>query len=112
MIKYNGKTFRPLQNTPNGETSDETIFVYQQEGNILISNYSGGKIVSGHLIALVDAHGNLDMRYHQVNTEGVLMTGICRSVPEIMEGGKIRLYEKWRWTSGDLSEGESILEEM
>jgi len=112
MINYNGKTFRPLQNTPNGETSDETIFVYQQEGNVLTSNYSGGKIVSGHLIALVDTHGNLDMRYHQVNTEGVLMTGICRSVPEIMEDGKIRLYEKWRWTSGDLSEGESILQEI
>ena len=40
------------------------------------------------------------------------MTGICFSKPEIMENGKIRLYETWEWTSGDNSKGNSILEEI
>jgi len=40
------------------------------------------------------------------------MTGICTSTPEILPDGKIRLHEKWRWTSGDLSEGESVIEEV
>jgi len=111
-MNYNNKKFCPVSNTENGETSSETIFEYKQEGTILTSAYSGGKIIKGHLIGLVDAHGNIDMRYHQVNNEGKLMTGICNSTPEIMESGKIRLHEKWQWTAGDNSKGNSILEEI
>ena len=52
------------------------------------------------------------MRYHQVNHKGELMTGICSSKPEVCSNGKIRLYEDWKWTSGDKSTGKSILEEI
>jgi hypothetical protein len=41
-----------------------------------------------------------------------LMTGMFISTPEILENGKIRLHEKWKWTSGDQSEGTSIIEEQ
>ena len=111
-INYDQKKFRPVQNTPNGETTGETIFEYQQTGRILTSEYSGGKIQKGHLIGLVDENGNIDMRYHQVNDKGQLMTGICSSTPEILANGKIRLHETWQWTSGDKSKGESIIEEV
>lgn len=110
-INYNNKIFKPVTNSENGETSDDTIFHYKQNGNILTAEYSGGKIVCGHLIALVDNDGNIDMRYHQVNDKGELMTGICKSRPEILANGKIRLHESWQWTSGDNSKGESIIEE-
>lgn len=112
MINYDGKTFRPLSNTDNGETSEETLFVYRQEGNILTSQYNGGKIQRGQLMALVGPDGSLDMRYHQVNTQGVLMTGRCTSVPEVLPNGKLRLHESWQWTSGDMSSGSSVLEEI
>ena len=112
MINYNGKIFRPISNTENGETSSETIFLYKQIGNILTSEYSGGKIKSGHLIGLVDNEGNIEMRYHQVNDKDELMTGICKSIPEILKNGKIRLHESWEWTSGDKSKGQSIIEEQ
>jgi hypothetical protein len=111
MINYNNKLFRPSQNSENGETSAETMFHYKQEGNILTSEYSGGKIVKGHLIGLVDDNGHINMRYHQVNTSGELMTGFCKSTPEILPNGKIRLHETWQWTSGDLSTGNSTLDE-
>jgi hypothetical protein len=52
------------------------------------------------------------MRYHHVNTNGELMTGICRSTPELLPSGKIRLHEEWQWTSGDGSKGKSIVEEQ
>jgi hypothetical protein len=110
-MNYNNKTFRPRQNSENGETSEDTVFHYKQQGQILTSDYSGGQIVKGHLIGLVDAQGNIEMRYHQINTKGELMTGICHSTPEILPSGKIRLYESWQWTSGDESKGSSILEE-
>lgn len=111
-MNYNNKIFRPVSNTENGETSAETIFHYRQNGNILTCEYSGGKIVKGHLIGLVDETGNINMRYHQVNSIGKLMTGICQSKPEILENGKIRLHETWEWTSGDRSKGESVIEEI
>lgn len=110
-VNYDNKKFRPIQNTQNGETSEETIFEYKQNGNILTSEYSGGKIQKGHLLGLVDDNGAIEMRYHQVNANGELMTGICFSKPEILENGKIRLHETWQWTSGDNSKGNSILEE-
>ena len=111
MINYNNRVFRPVLNSENGETSGDTVFIYKQDGNILTSEYQGGKIKKGHLIGLVDMQGNINMRYHQVNGKGELMTGICHSRPEILPNGKIRLHEQWRLTSGDESEGESILEE-
>lgn len=111
-MDYNNKKFRPVENSENGETTTETIFEYIQNGPILTSEYSGGEIVRGHLIGLVDGKGNIEMRYHQVNKKGELMTGVCFSTPEITESGKIRLYEEWQWTSGDKSKGKSILEEI
>ncbi len=111
-MDYHNKKFRPLSSSENSETSGETIFHYQQEGNIVTSQYHGGKIIRGHLLGLVDEKGCIDMRYHQVNTEGELMTGICYSKPETMTNGKIRLHESWQWTSGDGSKGQSILEEI
>ncbi len=111
-MNYHNKRFRAASNTPNGETSAETIFDYRQQGNILTAAYAGGSIVCGHLIGLVDAQGNIDMRYHQVNRQGELMTGICRSRPEVLENGKIRLHETWQWTSGDHSKGTSVVEEV
>jgi hypothetical protein len=40
------------------------------------------------------------------------MTGICKSKPQILENGKIRLHELWEWTSDDKSMGKSIIEEI
>ncbi|MEM7162326.1 MAG: n-acetylglutamate synthase [Bacteroidota bacterium] len=111
-MNYNNKKFRPVSNTENGETSENTIFEYSQKDNILTSKYSGGQIKEGHLIGLVDQDGIIEMRYHQVNLRGELMAGVCFSKPEIMENGKIRLYETWEWTTGDKSKGNSILEEI
>jgi hypothetical protein len=112
MVNYNNKIFKPVSNTENGETSGDTVFLYKQDGHILTSEYNGGKIIQGHLIGLVDENGVINMRYHQVNDKNELMTGICISIPEILPNGKIRLYEEWQWTSGDKSEGKSIIEEQ
>jgi len=96
----------------NSETSSDTIFVYKQKGNILTSTYNGENIIEGHLIGLVAEDGTINMRYHQINKNGELMTGICMSKPEIDSNGKIKLYESWEWTSGDKSMGTSVLKEI
>ena len=111
-MDYHNKKFRAVSNSENGEVSSDMIFHYKQSDHILTCEYSGGEILQVQLIGLVDNEGIIDMRYHQVNRKGELMSGVCRSVPEMMENGKIRLVENWQWTSGDRSKGQSILEEI
>ena len=112
MINYNDRIFRSISNTENGEVSEETIFNYQQNSFLVSATYTGGGILFGHLIGLVNAIGEMEICYHHVNDEGELRTGICNSTPEVLPNGKIRLHEKWKWTNGDESEGESIVEEI
>ncbi len=111
MINLNNKTFTSLENTENGEVTGKTRFTYHQDKNLVWAEYSGGSIVKGNLIATMDRDGKLDMRYHHVNIDDKLMTGICLSTPEILPDGRVRFYEKWKWTVGDNSTGESIIEE-
>ena len=112
MVNYHNKVFRTIENSDNGETSSSTEFHYRQVGQIVFADYQGGNIQYGHLIGVVSEYGTIDMRYHQVNTDGTLMTGTCESIPEILPNGKVRLHETWQWTSGDLSKGKSIVEEI
>ncbi|GGD74640.1 hypothetical protein GCM10011514_43360 [Emticicia aquatilis] len=112
MPNYHQKTFKSISNTDNGEVGQETLFYYQQQENVVWAEYSGGEIMKGFLVAKVLENHTLDMRYEHINQAGEIMTGICVSTPEILPDGRIRLHEKWQWTSGDLSSGESIIEEI
>ncbi|HEY0427222.1 MAG TPA: hypothetical protein VGC76_05400 [Pyrinomonadaceae bacterium] len=111
-INYDGRIFKSVKNSETGEVSSETRFYYHQTENLVWAQYAGGRIVFGSLIAKCDEEGNLDMRYQHLNKNGELMTGKCVSAPEILGNGKIRLHENWQWTSGDLSKGTSVVEEI
>lgn len=114
MARYNleGKVFRSVANTDNGDVGAGTVFHYRQSGDIVTADYSGGGIVAGHLIARVLAGGQLDMRYHHLNDKGEFMLGTCLSTPEQLADGRLRFKEKWQWLSGDMSSGSSEIEEI
>jgi len=112
MVNYHRKTFRSSRTSDNGDINAETVFIFHQDENIVSASYAGGNVISGHIIAFMDEKGVLDMRYHHINTNNELMTGICTSTPEVLENKKIILHEKWQWTSGDMSKGESVIEEI
>lgn len=111
-INYDNRVFKSVENSASGEVSGETTFYYHQKDEAVWAEYAGGAIVFGNLIARVLPDASLEMRYQHLNRKGELMTGKCVSTPEILPNGKIRLHEKWQWTSGDLSAGESIVEEI
>ncbi len=111
-ISYDNRKFSSVQNSKTGEVSSKTVFHYHQKGALVWAEYAGGEIVFGNLIAKVIENDCLEMRYQHLNKSGELMTGKCFSTPEILADGRIRLYEKWQWTSGDFSAGESIVEEI
>ena len=112
-MQYNldGKVFRPVSNTANGEVGVETRFHYRQSGHVVTATYSGGDIVTGHLIAKMLPNGQLDMRYHHLNRAGALMLGKCLSTPKHLADGRLSFHEQWQWLGGDGSSGESQIEE-
>jgi len=111
-IDYDGRRFRSVENSDTGEVGPETVFGYRQDGDVVSATYEGGDVRFGTLIATADGEGNLDARYGHVNASGELMTGECRSTPEMLPDGRLRLHEEWRWTSGDRSSGRSVVEEI
>jgi hypothetical protein len=111
-INYDNRVFKSVSNSANGEVSGETTFYYHQKGNVVWAEYKGGEIIFGNLIAKVFDDDSLEMCYQHLNKQGEFMTGRCSSTPEILENGKVRLHEKWQWTSGDFSAGESVVEEI
>ncbi len=111
-IDYNNRKFKPVSNSENSEISTDIVFHYKQIDNILTCQYEGANIRKGQLMGIVNEIGHIQMRYHQVNKNDELMTGVCNSIPEKMDNGKIRIHEAWQWTSKDGSKGESILEEV
>lgn len=112
MIHYHDRTFISTENTANGEVSSKTIFHYKQEGNIISATYSGGEIIKGFLIGIVNEDGSLKFKYNHVNTKNEIRGGKCVSTPEILEDGRIRLHENWEWLDAEDSKGKSIIEEV
>ncbi|HKH12891.1 MAG TPA: hypothetical protein VKA73_17250 [Rubrobacter sp.] len=111
-VDYEGRRFRSVENSASGEVGPGTVFAYRQDGDVVSATYEGGGVRSGVMIATADGGGNLDARYAHVNDSGGLMTGECRTTPEVLPDGRLRLHEEWRWTSGDESSGSSVVEEI
>jgi len=109
MINYNNKFFKTQSNSPNGDTNEETIFHYKQNGNYITATYKGGTIKTGFLSGTVNKDGSINMQYHHTNIKNELLTGVCFSEPEIMPDGKIKIIENWQWTCKNFSKGRSIL---
>lgn len=109
-IHLGGRSFRALSNSESGEVSDATIFNYRQMGDTIWATYEGGDIVFGTLSGLI-MDNVLKFNYQHRNKRNEFMTGICHTDIKLLDG-KIQLHEKWKWTSGDFSEGTSVLEEV
>jgi hypothetical protein len=112
QFNYEGRIFRSISNSSNGEVGDDTRFHYHQQGNIVWATYGGGSVLMGTLIAKVNFDGSLDMRYQHLNDECEFVNGECHSVPEILPDGRYRLHEEWRWRCRDGSSGNSVVEEI
>jgi len=111
MVNLDNRKFVPIYNSINGEVSQETVFHYHQDKNIIWAEYSGGQIIKGNIVGkVIDDH--VEFVYQHINSKNEIMTGKCKSYPELIENGKVKLKEFWEWTSGDRSFGESIIIEI
>jgi hypothetical protein len=109
IINLNNKTFTSLNNSTNGEVSDETVFNYYQKDNIIWADYSGGTILKGSLIGKVLNHEEIEFNYQHISSCGDLKAGHCKSKVIAQDCGRIKLKEEWQWFTGDQSKGYSEL---
>ena len=107
-----GRCFRSVANVAHGDVSTHTSFVFAQSDNLVSGTYGGGAVRRGTLIALMDAAGDLDMRYQHATVDGILKTGECRSTLVTLADGRLAYDEDWQWTSGSRERGRSRIEEV
>ncbi|MFD4986148.1 hypothetical protein [Streptomyces sp. NPDC058374] len=107
MIDYDGRRFRPAEAEAEGRTA-----VYRQEGDLLWGSFSGGRARRGSLTGVCAADGSLDFAYSMVLDDGEVVSGRCRSTPELREDGGVDLREEWERFGDQGSRGVSYLKEV
>jgi hypothetical protein len=107
---YDGKVFRGIENYHDGDLNSETRFFYHQDGDLVWGETKGGAVAAGSFLAVSRSDGSLEMSWHYVNLNGELIRGSCRSTPEPLPDGRLRLHEDWQIDGGEA--GRSIIEEV
>ncbi|GGX43508.1 MULTISPECIES: hypothetical protein [Streptomyces] len=107
MINYDGRRFRPAEADAQGRTA-----LYRQEGDLLWGTFSGGRARRGSLTGVCAPDGSLDFAYSMVLDDGEVVSGHCRSTPELREDGGIDLREEWERFGTHAAKGVSYLKEV
>ncbi|KXK63802.1 hypothetical protein AWW66_01065 [Micromonospora rosaria] len=111
-MDYDGRRF----SSSAAETADRAgttpVGCYHQRGDLVWADFAGGAVRTGRLVGTCAADGTLTVTYCQVLTDGQVLAGACRSVPEVLPDGRIRLREEWRRFDAAGSRGVSYLEEL
>ena len=108
IFNLHNKCFRSAENSQNGEVSEETLFFYFQDGEMVWASYAGGHIRKGFLIGTIKGD-TLQFTYQHLTTGLDSRTGKCETVIKEDEKGRLILHESWQWTCMDRSRGKSTL---
>jgi hypothetical protein len=110
-FEYDGKRFRSsaVETASGGEVP---IGHYHQTGDLVWAEFSGGKVRRGSLVGTCAGDGVLTLAYCQVLTTGEVISGECRSIPERLSDGRIRLREEWLRHGSAGGSGVSYIEEL
>ena len=104
---------RVIKTSGNGIVNHETIFHFRQKDQVVSSNYSGGKILEGTLIGLLD-NNVLHFTYCQLLVDGEMNHGESKCVvSKDPMTGKIRMEEKFEMRTGaSVSVGTNVFMEL
>jgi len=91
-----GVTFTSVANSEGGDVDGRTTFVYQQSGDEVWAEYSGGVITRGFLVG-IRIGDRLSFRYVHLSIDGLTSTGRCESVITLDGEGCLVLDETWEW---------------
>ena len=105
-FNFHNKTFYLVENSESGKVNADTVFNYQQKGNIVTADYSGGTIKYGKIIATLD-NDILHMLYQCVTSENELKAGKAIAKISLTKENKILLKLDWEWLNGNQEKGIS-----
>lgn len=108
MIDYDGRRFSPVTESPG----PAPVAQYHQQQDLIWAEFSGGEVRRGSIAGTCDPEGVLNFAYCMVLASGEAVTGVCRSIPEVLADGRIRLTEYWERFGSGASSGVSTLEEL
>lgn len=109
-VNFNNKRFKLLDNSVNGKVDAQTIFEYQQEGNLVTADYKGGSVIYGKIIAQ-HCGDTLKMLYQCYTKEKELKAGKATATIIMTEENQIKLELNWQWLESN-QEGSSTYIEI
>jgi hypothetical protein len=109
-LSLDGRTLVGVANDDAGEVGGETQFHFEQDGDRIRAQYSGGAVAEGYLVGTFD-RSRWDVRYVQINEAGETSTDHSVGVVSRLEDGRVRVEDEWVWESKP-GAGESVLEEV
>lgn len=106
-----GRHFRDVTADHQGDVGQDTVFDYREEPDgVVHARYAGGSVRLGFLVG-TRSNTDLEFRYSHVTETGEIASGYCRSRIECLEDGRLRMHERWEWTSKQ-GTGTSVIEEL
>ena len=109
-LNLNRKKMHVVSTDQNGEVNIDTIFEFEQNGNIVTARYAGGKIRIGYLVGKINGN-NLEFRYAQANIHDHLDGGQSNCEIKRVDNGKLQLIEHFQWSTREGS-GTNVFEEL
>jgi hypothetical protein len=109
-ISLDGRRFRPVEYSRPGEADLSTTFAYHEADGVVWARYEGGPVALGFLVGRRSGV-MLTFRYSHLNQAGETASGVCDSTIELLDDGRLRMEEHWRWESR-AGEGRSAVEEL
>ncbi|MFK7848187.1 MAG: hypothetical protein AB8G77_23060 [Rhodothermales bacterium] len=101
------KTFRAVSNSTNGSIDGETEIRFSADEAFVIGNYSGGAVVTGHVLGKRINDVELELLYQGATSEGLIQAGKAHAVFKAAPDGTMHMYLDWQWLTGDQSKGQS-----
>jgi hypothetical protein len=107
MINYEGRRFRTAGHGP-----EASVTTYHHDGDLLWADFAGDGVRRGALSGRCADDGVLEFAYSMVLTDGRIIAGRCRSTPEVLSDGRVRLHEEWERYAPHAATGVAELEEV
>lgn len=110
-IDLDGKRFNVPHTDAAGVVNHETIFAFRQRGGAVTAQYSGGNILHGFLVGVLDG-AVLTFRFCQMQTDARLDSGASTGQIEFTDDGRLRIIEEFEWQSRPGERGVNVFKEL
>lgn len=98
-VNFDQLKMNVVETASNGAVNEQTIFHFQQNGNIVTAKYSGGGVNRGFLAGKVE-NNLLGFKYAQQHADGNIYGGKSKCEMIFKSGQITELIENFKWEAG------------